>query len=153
MEFINLNELKVTKEFNYTTIDMSLEITDLDMLVPGAVKEALLAFFSPLDEIKGEFIYYRINLIGEIADPGEFLHYVNLINAVFFLKFTDKTKRRDKEYRLDAPEKLRKVHLGRNILKDCANYCTKCNVFNLEINAGEYKFIACDGKDADIDGN
>lgn len=136
MYFIDVKERRIDRIREGVVANLPIA-DDLSLLtIDGAVAEINEALNMVAADIKRcgrqPIIFdFVVNFDGEAADFGAL---AELIVAVFSRWNTDKTKRRDSEYRLDAPRELSKfMYYPSGWLKDMVNYECKVNRFVLRI--------------------
>lgn len=139
MRFLYLTDIKVKKEFNYSTITLDLEISFNDGLktMQEKAQKVLKPLFSR-DVTALETLFY-INLIVTDApsDSGEkedfFLTFTNVFMAEFFNNICLDAGR-PRERRLDVPERLKAAsNISCSLLKQAVNSKTVFDTFNVQI--------------------
>lgn len=148
MLFINLEDIKIIKDFKYTTKEISTRIN-----FDAAVSEAKKAFESALSQIISQdplAVHYVVNIEGEgVATDEEINNFLSIVNvgcAVFFSLFVT-SERRDREWRLDVPAQLKVAKTSFSLMKKAVNYKTVNNIFNLTIKYKDLFFVLCDEKE------
>lgn len=153
MYFLNLNELKIKKSYNYTTYQGLIENEDLLGMslikmrehAGQAVKE-ILAQRSPIETC------YEITLASNDAaatdeEVESFYTFVNICASEFFQQIVDMQKHRNRERRLDVPEGLRAVKTSFSVIKRAVNYETIIDNFNLVIKYKDLVYTLCNEKE------
>lgn len=148
MRFLNLETLKIEKEYNFNTIILNIEIPDTSISLKQ-IKEIIEGAFQHAQEtiennksksIAAHFIVYLLYPSCDLNSEAEFFStFVNVFLPVFFNALKEDAGR-PRERRLDVPEKLKeKVRVSLGILKDLINTATKYNLFTVSIH-GQHLF-------------
>lgn len=149
MLFVDFNELKIIKEFNYNTEEYTLACSpDASVLTLSTQINALLQSVVKHEPIAVHYIIHfdDTTTATEEEDEEMFLTIVNTTLAGFFRLMTT-TEPRKRDYRLDVAEKLKGVHASYSLLKRAINNHTVNDVFNLTITYKNLIFYLCDEKD------
>lgn len=138
MNFIDLEKLKITSEYNYVTKELSLQISPAAKL--SEIREvARSSIMNALEKTKIETLYeITINTDEEVESLDDadafFTTSVNIVGAIFLdLMCASPHTGRARERRLDVPEKLKIVQTNMSMLKRAVNMQTYCDRFNLVI--------------------
>ena len=147
MLFIDLNKLKIIKEFNFLNYQGYIKLNKEDSMLKNTaiIKEVCTKLCEEKPAIGA---CYRIELDVNDATEEDFIGLVNLTTAVFFECFV-KTGGRSRERRLDIPEKLTCAHISAGLLKRAVNTKTVTDVFNLVIDCGDFHYIMLDTKETE----
>lgn len=133
MLFIDLEKLKIVKEFNYQTFEteMNLGVNDAAAKIKVEAKKVAAKLLTQHASVAAKYV---INVHTD-EDPSEedIISYVNIITAAFFEEFV-LTGGRPRERRLDIPQDFQCAHISAGLLKRAINTKTITDVFNLEIN-------------------
>ena len=145
MLFVNLDKLKIDKEYNFQTFSIDI---DWDTNVAAAklktqVQKACANLFITKPAIAANYV---INVQTSNITEEDFIGIVNLCTFAFFESFV-LTGGRPRERRLDVPEKLQCAHISAGLLKRAVNTITVTDVFNLEIKCGDFSYIMVDTKE------
>lgn len=147
MLFIDLNKLKIIKDFHFHIASAELDF-DVDKSVV-AQSDSLIDTFKTLIVPSPVAISYDLTIRGEgVATDEEaedFLSAVNVISVIFFANMITEDGRQ-REHRLDVPEKLLPVKISKSIMKKAVNQKTINDVFNLTIRYKDLIYILCDEK-------
>lgn len=147
MYFIDLNKLKVIKEFQYHNFETNIE---LDLNNAAATNKEIIKW--ACDELMQNHASiatcYRLDFTIPNITEEDFISLVNLATAVFFESFV-LTGGRPRERRLDIPEKLTCAHISAGLLKRAINTKTVTDVFNLVIDCGDFHYIMLDTKETE----
>lgn len=152
MYFINLDKLKIVKGYNFETREEDL-ITDLPNTgikkLSLMAKEAAEKMCTVLPAIECNYVF-NINpddtSAADDLDAEDFLTAVNVIISAFFEVITTEQKR-DREYRLDVPGKLKGIKMSLSTLKKAINSKTIVDNFNLTVHYKDLVFVLCDEKE------
>lgn len=135
MYFIDLNKIKITKDYVYKTYEYNLVIPDEE----HSIKNIFTIIAELLNNKAAEFAALRdfptaviINLDANITDEEDFITFVNIINTAFFTAIIEGTPRK-REYRLDVTDSLKGANCSLKMLKDAINKECRLNVFNYEV--------------------
>ena len=150
MYFINLDKLTIDKEYQYDTRLLHYELRS--NLAYIQILEVLRHFEN---EFKSMFTSYtamptlvQVDLGGEgeatEEEGNNLVSIVNTIIAALFAALIDANQGRQREYRLDVPDKLSIVKMNLSLLKRAINHKTLLDKFNLVINYKDLSFILCD---------
>ena len=150
MLFIDLENLKIIKDYHYETvvqtIDFDFENQSLKTCSDGIIDDIeKMIKHSPL-AISYEI---RINSDEGIAtdqEADDFLSAVNAIMMVFFANLITNDGRK-REHRLDVPSRLTPVKISRLALKRAINQKTINDVFNVTITYKDLIYKLCDEKE------
>jgi len=152
MFFIDLNQLKIIKEFHFNTVSREI-VFDLEQSVIKQANE-LVEVFQSMIEKSPIAVNYEIIIKGEgTANEDEiycFLSAVNAITTIFFANMI-LDGGRQREHRFDVPEKLLASKVSRSTLKRAVNQQTINDVFNLTIKYKDLIYILCDEKEGSHD--
>ena len=149
MLFVNLTNLKIIKEYKYSTKETGIQI---EFAWPiSKIKDAFSQAFSPLIKHDALAVHYIINIESDDNPASEdeirdFLSVVN-VGCVEFFRILSSKNRRNREYRLDVPTSLKGVKTSMSLLKEAVNNETINDVFNLTIKYKDLYFVLCDEKD------
>lgn len=133
MLFIDLEKLKIVKEFNYKTfeIEMKFGINDAAAKIKAEAKKIAAQLLTQHVSVAAKYV---INVYTNTVPFAEdVVSYVNIITAAFFEEFV-LTGGRPRERRLDIPQEFQCAHISAGLLKRAINTKTVTDVFNLEIN-------------------
>lgn len=143
MYFIDLNKLKIEKDYHYQTYSIRVELNP-DMsaaTILASLKEQLINLFAEKPALA---VVYQIEMaVSEEIDVETFLSLVNLTNTAFFSLFITNEGRK-RERRLDVPDNLKLAHVNLGPLKKAINAATVTDRFNVEINCGELSYLMAD---------
>lgn len=142
MRFLNLETLKIQKEYNFNTIILNIEIPNTSISLKQ-IKEIIEGAFQNAQEVieNNKSKYIAAHFIVYISYPDcdldseieLFSTFVNVFLPVLFNALKEDAGR-PRERRLDVPEKLKaKVRVSLGILKELINTATKYNLFNVSI--------------------
>lgn len=155
MLFVDLEKLKIVKDYRPETLETELNIGNWSFKGMKAwLEDCFQNFFNGRDLSQLSMNYvFTIN-----AEPSEdeeentdnFLTFVNLLLGVFFQYFCLDAGRK-REHRLDVPAKLYGVNCSRVVLKKAVNSLTVRDRFNITINWGDLHFVLVDSKDFNED--
>lgn len=151
MYFIDLNKLKIEKMYHYQTfsIDIDLDLNLSAATILADLKNQLPQLFAEKPAIAALYqINLRFNTNDASIDGETFETLVNIVNAAFFSLFTTADGRK-RERRLDVPERLKAAHINLSTLKKAVNYATFTDMFNIEINGGDFTYILVDSNKMD----
>lgn len=149
MLFVDFNNLKIIKDFNYHTEEYSLMYN-----AGGSLTETSQQIKTLLERvIKHEALatYYIIHFEDDVEwneeeTENNFIGVVNTTLMNFFKIMTDPQKRQ-REYRLDVPDKLKGLHMSYSLLKKAINQNNINDIFNITITYKDLVYILCDEKD------
>lgn len=150
MLFVDLDKLKITKNYNFLT--ESRVIGDSQLLqgtlaqVKDAVKIASQEMLATKPAI--ECVYnFVIEGEGEASEDeaADFLVVVNAIIGSFFSVLV-KSEARERQYRLDVPARLKGLKINYGTLKKAVNNQTMTDVFNLTVEYKDLKYVLVDEK-------
>ena len=149
MLFIDLNKLKIIKEFNYKTQASEINLSFKDSFMSQS--KMVVDYMQQLIIPSGLAISYdiTINSNGGVAsdeETEEFISIVNFLISVFFANMIQEDGRK-REHRFDVPEKLQPVKVSRSIMKKAVNQKTINDIFNLTIHYKDLTYILCDEKE------
>ena len=149
MLFIDLNRIKIIKEYHYDTVSRNIDF-DFERQPLLSKSDYLVNLFQEIIKPSSKAISYeiRINGDGEATEReiDEFLSTVNMIIMIFFANMI-KDEGRKREHRLDVPEKLMPVKVSRIALKKAVNQKTVNDIFNLTIYYKDLIYKLCDEKE------
>lgn len=161
MFFIDFNKKDITKEFNFHTVEIDVNLPSVEIglkQLRELVHAQLAADLRPSPNATWYDIKVGIEqniYVDELSDIDKiddfFLTLVNTINADLFKQITSAEKRAG-EYRLDVPLKLKQyVRASLTTLKEPVNYQTANDIINISITLdsrntvlGEYHFDLID---------
>ena len=138
MNFIDLEKLKITKEYNFVTIesDVQLDTADTVFVLKEKIRAALDYKF---DRTAIETLYViNMTTAAPITDIDEADSFFTTVANVFSSVFLDMMciqphAGRKRERRLDVPEELKVASVNMSLLKKNVNMQTYCDRFNLVI--------------------
>lgn len=141
MRVINLEELKFKKIYNWETREIKMPFT-LEEFYNSNVSKAKEMIREVLANQKFDsMVNYQFVIDGFIEDDGEELDASiaadEMIANSFFEAITTE-ELRNREYRLDVPENLKKANMNLSYLKRAVNQKTIIDNFNLEVTCGVY---------------
>lgn len=149
MLFLDLNKLKIIKEYNYRTQagELQLNIEAPLMAQSAKVNEFMQNIIAPC----GISVLYDITIsasdgIATENEANSFISVTNFILGIFF-KYMTKDNGRQREHRFDVPKKLLAAKINRATLKKAVNQQTINDTFNLIIRYKDLVYILCDEKD------
>ena len=123
MKFVDLNELKVRKEYNAAELTIDLgKADDLFDLSFSQFKQLIDGLFADTkqEDVEGNGVIFAVEVAGcETPDA--------------IIRNNTTKKRRDREYRLGMPQNLREVHCNQLPLQNAVNYKCKFDVFAIRI--------------------
>ena len=140
MNFIDLEKLKIDRQYNFTTTELGLTLSEADTIF--VIKEKIRAELDyKMDSMTNAVpTLFLIDIetdksIDNIDDADAFFTTaVNVIASVVLDSLcVQPHKGRPRERRLDVPEKLKVAHVNMSLLKKCINMKTYCDRFNLII--------------------
>lgn len=138
MNYLNLNTLKIEKEYNYreTEIDLSFAAEQpLGVLMKTAeeqIKTSIVETDLPIN--------YSFVIETECIDDDTFTTLVNVITAAL-VKVQNQGTPRKRERRLDVPEKIKQYcYASVSALKTLVNNVCRNDCLMFTIDAGEYHF-------------
>ena len=142
MRFLNLETLKIQKEYNFNTIVLNIEIPNTSISLKQ-IKEIIEGAFQNAQEViennKSKHIaaHFIVHLSYPDCDLDSetelFSTFVNVFLPILFNVLKEDAGR-PRERRLDVPEKLKaKVRVSLGILKELINTATKYNLFNVSV--------------------
>lgn len=145
MLFIDLNKLRVVKDYRFQTyeIELSLGSTTAAAKMLAQLREACRTLCADTPAIAASYV---INIDIPNIDEATFVTIVNLA-AIAFFDAQVQNGGRARERRLDIPESLHGVHVSAAQLKRAINALTKVNVFNLTVNCGDLHYMMVDTKE------
>lgn len=137
MYFVDLEELKIKKAFNYHTMQFPIEIdaTDTIMQMAQKIKDSIPVFDKEVElEV---FINVPLNISNSGGDlsliDDVFTCATNLILAEIKNKLVKSSQGRVRERRLDVPENLKTLNADMSLVKRLINSATWLNRFNVEV--------------------
>lgn len=134
MKFVDLNELKVRKEYNAAELTIDLgKADDLFDLSFSQFKQLIDGLFADTkqEDVEGNGVIFAVEVAG-CETPDDFEYIVDQAVDAIIRNNTTK-KRRDREYRLGMPQNLREVHCNQLPLQNAVNYKCKFDVFAIRI--------------------
>lgn len=149
MLFVDLNKMKIIKDFNYET---RIGVIALNINEPlMAQSEPLVKKFQDFIKPCGISVLYDITIDADETPATEdeaedFVSVTNFLVGIFFANMI-KEEGRKREHRFDVPEKLQPAKVNRSIMKKAVNQQTINNVFNLIIRYKDLTYILCDEKE------
>lgn len=147
MLFIDLEKLKIVKEFNYQTFEteMSFGVNDAAAKIKAEAKKVASKLLAQHASVAAKYV---INVrTDKVPYSEDIVSYVNIITAAFFEEFV-LTGGRPRERRLDVPQEFQCAHISAGLLKRAVNTRTVADVFNLEINVNDiFHYILVDKKE------
>ena len=149
MLFIDLEKLKIIKDFHYETIARELQF---DINAPlMAQSDSVVDFFVEAIKPCGISVLYDITIASDdtLATEEEahsFISVVNFLVGIFFANMI-KENGRKREHRFDVPEKLIPAKVNRSTMKKAVNQQTINDVFNLIIRYKDLTYTLCDEKE------
>lgn len=149
MLFIDLNKMKIVKDYQYKIVSREIDFDFEDQPLKKKT-ETIIDLCEEMIQPSPLSISYEIHLAGEgvttESEADDFLSVVNMISMVFFANMiTDEGRKR--EHRLDVPQKLLAVKTSRLTLKKAINQKTVNDVFNLTIYYKDLIYKLCDEKE------
>lgn len=142
MYFLDVKERRIGRIKEGVVADLPIE-TDLSLLpIEKTVSEINRALDKAAEDIKMRkkpiIFDFNVNFKGEDED---FAALAELIVSIFSRWNTNKAKRRESEYRFDAPYQLSKfIYYPSGWLKDMVNYECKANRFVVLIHTANNEF-------------
>lgn len=149
MLFLDLNKLKIIKDYNYETRAGEIVVNIDEPLM--AQSEPLVRYFQNFIQPCGISVLYDITIDADETPATEdeaedFVSVTNFLVGIFFANMI-KEEGRKREHRFDVPQKLLAAKINRSTLKKAVNQQTINNVFNLIIRYKDLTYILCDEKD------
>lgn len=149
MLFVDLNKMKIIKDFNYET-RTNMIVLDINQPLM-AQSEPLVKTFQSLIKPCGISVLYDITIDADETpatddEAEDFVSVTNFLVGIFFANMI-KDDGRKREHRFDVPEKLQAAKVNRSIMKKAVNQQTINNVFNLIIRYKDLTYILCDEKE------
>lgn len=138
MKFVNLNKLKIDKNYQYQTYSYNVHLNPQDSIfeLKTKIREIITTesfFIESSLPINYEFIIHTSGSI-ELTDQADsfFITTVNIISAIFFECFCI-NKGRPRERRLDVPDTLKLLAGNMSLIKRAINSQTKNDLFNITV--------------------
>ena len=149
MLFLDLNKLKIIKDYNYETHAGEVIVNIDEPLM--AQSEPLVKYFQNFIQPCGISVLYDITIAADETSATEdeaedFVSVTNFLVGIFFANMI-KEDGRKREHRFDVPEKLQPAKVSRSTLKKAINQQTINDVFNLTIRYKDLVYILCDEKE------
>lgn len=149
MLFVDLNKMKIIKDFNYETRTGVITLNINEPLM--AQSEPLVKNFQDLIKPCGISVLYDITIDADETpatddEAEDFISVTNFLVGIFFANMI-KEDGRKREHRFDVPEKLQPAKVNRSVMKKAVNQQTVNNVFNLVIRYKDLTYILCDEKE------
>lgn len=144
MYFINLDKLKIEKDYKFQTFTIELEninIEDSVWINKQKIKEECNKLLLNKPAIA---VNYNFTIDKDINEES-FIGLTNLIVSCFF-ECIITANGRHRERRLDVPEKLQCAHASQGLLKRAVNFQTTIDNFNLTIDCGDFHYILISDK-------
>lgn len=145
MYFINLDKLKIEKDYKFQTFTIELENINTEDSVwinKQKIKEECnkLLLNKPAISVNYNFIINNKDINDE-----NFISLTNLIVSCFF-ECIITANGRPRERRLDVPKKLQNAHASQGLLKRAVNFQTTIDNFNLTIDCDDFHYILISDK-------
>lgn len=149
MLFLDLNKLKIIKDYHYQTQAGELNLNIEAPLM--AQSDDVVSFIQRIIVPCGVPVFYDITISSDnsIATDDEaesFASVTNFLVGIFFANMI-RPDGRKREHRFDVPEKLQLAKVNRSTLKKAINQQTINDVFNLTIRYKDLVYILCDEKE------
>lgn len=155
MFFANFNELKIEKEFHYSTKHFDIEVfnymplTDLKAKIDAALHSQVL-------EHTDTPVLYHFNITGlfspEDSELQQLLDDMLVLTNVIVpitLQSLETGKGYKRERRLNAPDKLKPLHTTYSVIKRACNHEIITPVLNIQISYSGVSYLLCDTKEID----
>lgn len=148
MLFVDLDKLKIVKDYRPETFEYDIEFKDWSLLsLQTNAAEKVSHIFDGRDGSQLSASYVFNVAAPDVEEPEEsFLTLVNILLATFFNYFCLDAGRK-RERRLDVPAKLSNVNCSRALLKKAVNSLTVRDRFNITIKWNDLFFLLVDSKD------
>ena len=149
MLFVDLDKLKIIKDFHYETIARELQFDINGPLM--AQSDDVVDFFVDAINPCGIPVLYDITISSDytIATDDEVYSFISVANFLVGIFFANMIKEdgRKREHRFDVPEKLLPTKVNRSTMKKAVNQLTINDVFNLIIRYKDLTYTLCDEKE------
>lgn len=149
MLFLDLNKLKIIKDYHYQT---QAGVLLLNIEAPLMAQSAkVIEFMQKIIVPCGVPVLYDITInasegIATEDEADSFISVTNFLISIFFSNMIKPDGRR-REHRFDVPQKLLAAKVNRSTLKKAVNQQTINDTFNIIFRYKDLIYILCDEKD------
>lgn len=156
MYFANFKELRIDKDFHYTTIHLDIEVSP---------QTSVIALYNKVRDVIANAelvttdtpVLYHFNVTGimtedENAGVQELLDdMLSLTNMIVptTLKALETGFGYKRERRLDAPDSLKPLHTTYSVIKRACNIRMITPVLNIQVSYHNVSYLMCDTKEID----
>lgn len=149
MLFLDLNKLKIIKDYHYRTQAGALLLNIEAPLMAQSAK--VIEFMQKIIVPCGVPVLYDITIsasegIATEDEADSFISVTNFLISIFFSNMIKPDGRR-REHRFDVPQKLLAAKVNRSTLKKAVNQQTINDTFNIIFRYKDLIYILCDEKD------
>jgi len=148
MLFIDLNKLKIIKDYHYQTQagELLININAPLLAQSDKIKEYIHNLIVPC----GVPVLYDITINADNSaatddEADAFISVTNFLMGLFFSNMT-KDEGRKREHRFGIPDKLQSIKINHSTLKKAINQQTVNDIFNIIIRYKDLVYIMCDEK-------
>lgn len=150
MLFVDLEKLKIIKDFHYETVTREFSFNiDAPLM---AQSDPLIEMFEKMIKPCGIPVLYDITIKADEStatdeETESFISVTNFLVGLFFAGMI-KSDGRKREHRFDVPERLQAVKVNRSAMKKAINQQTINDRFNFVIHYKDLTYVLCDEKQA-----